>query len=278
MQRTVAMYNVLVAVDRETDRAARQARYVERLASDGAEITATVLYVVSPETFGRAEDVAFSEVDAAVDAARSLEEAGVPVDRIVGDGGVPQQIVRTAEELDVDEIVMGGHKRTGVTQVLLGSVVHDVVLSAERPVTVAGGSVSFGRDRRTVLVPVDRDADRALDQASYVANLPNAGERVDAVVLYVFPHQDYAGAPPHEFGEVEAAVAVADYLDGRGVSVDRLAPGGEVVRTILDTAEEHDVDGIVMGGRKRSGVQKVILGSTSLDAMLSAERPVTIVG
>jgi nucleotide-binding universal stress UspA family protein len=271
-------YRTLVPVDRDTDRAFRQARYVERLADGGAEVTATVLYVVPPETFGRADDVAFEEVDAAVEAADHLDDAGVPTERVVDDGGVPQQIVRTADETDAAEIVMGGRKRTGVTRVLLGSTVHDVVLSAERPVTVAGKSVSFGSGRRAVLVPVDRDVDRALAQAAYVANLPNAADNVDATVLYVFPHQDYAGAPPHEFAEVDAAVEAADHLDDAGVATERVAVGGEVVPTILDAAEERGVDGIVLGGRKRSGVQKVILGSTSLDAMLSAERPVTIAG
>lgn len=130
----------------------------------------------------------------------------------------------------------------------------------------------------SVLMPVDRDVDRALAQARYVANLPHAAEGVEATVLFVFPHQDYKGAPPHEFEEVDAAVETADHLAEAGVAVDRVAVGGEVVETVLDTAEELDTDGIVMGGRKRSGVQKVLLGSTSRDAMLSAKRPVTITG
>lgn len=272
------MYSTLLPVDRNADRAAGQARYVARLATDGADVEATVLYVAPPGAFSRPEDVEFSEVDTAVETAERLEKAGVPVHRAVGSGGVPQEIIRTADELDVDEIVMGGRKRTGVTQVLLGSTVQDVVLSADRAVTVTGENVTVGDGRRRVLVPVDRGVDRALKQAEYVTTLPNAGDNVDAVVLYVFPHQDYAGAPPHEFEDVEAAVKAADALESAGVSVDRLAVGAEVVRKILDTAEEFDVDGIVMAGRKRSGVQKVVMGSTSLDAMLSAKRPVTITG
>lgn len=271
-------YDVLVPVDRDTDRAFHQARYVERLADGDSEVAATVLYVVPPETFGRAGDVAFEEVDAAVELADGLEEAGLPVRRVVDDGGVPQQIVRTADDLDADEIVMGGRKRTGVTRVLLGSVVQDVVLSADRPVTVTGTSVSLGEGRRRVLVPVDRDVDRALHQAAYVTGLPGAPDTVDAVVLYVFPHQDYAGAPSHLFAEVQAGVEAAAHLEDEGISVERVGVGGEVVRTILEVAEEHDVDGIVVGGRKRSGVQKVLMGSTSMDTMLSAERPVTLTG
>lgn len=93
-----------------------------------------------------------------------------------------------------------------------------------------------------VLVPVDKDENRALHQAKYVAGLPGAGEEVE------------------------------------GVSVERVSVGGEVARKILDTAEELDADCLIMGGRKRSGVQKVLLGSTVQDVILSTERPVTITG
>jgi nucleotide-binding universal stress UspA family protein len=97
-------------------------------------------------------------------------------------------------------------------------------------------------------------------------------------VFCVFRHQDYEGAPPHEFEDVAAAVDAAEYLEGEGVSVERVAIGGEVARKIIQKADELDADSIVMGGRKRSGVQKVLLGSTVQDVMLSAERPVTITG
>ncbi|MFB6229138.1 MAG: universal stress protein, partial [Halobacteriales archaeon] len=101
---------------------------------------------------------------------------------------------------------------------------------------------------------------------------------VNATVYHVFPHQDYKGAPPHGFSEVDAATEAADLLADEGIPVERVAEGGEVARSILDVAEELDVDSIVMGGRKRSGVQKVLLGSTTQDVMLSAERPITITG
>ncbi len=269
------MYQVLVPVDRNVERAFHQAKYVERLA-DGRDVEATVLYVVPPEGFSQASEIAFAEVDAAVRAATYLEDAGLAVNRVVGDGSAAEEILRTADDRDTDEVVVAGRKRSGVTQVLLGSTVQDVVLSAERPVTVTGENVVFGEGIRQVLVPVDRDVDRAHQQVDYVASLP--GDDVAATVVYVFAHQDYKGAPPHAFAEVEAAVEAADALEDEGVSVERVAVGGEVARTLLDAAAERDVDGIVVGGRKRSGVQKVLLGSTSQDVVLAAERPVTITG
>lgn len=129
-----------------------------------------------------------------------------------------------------------------------------------------------------VLVAVDRSEERARHQAEFVSGLPNATSEVEATVLYVFPHQDYSGAPEHSFEEVEAAVLAADTLEEAGVSVNRVAVGGEVTGKVLEHADDIEAEVIVLGGRKRSGVAKVLMGSTAMDVVVSAERPVTVTG
>lgn len=272
------MYRVLIPVDRNSDRAYHQARYVSNLPDAGEEVEATVLYVVPASEFSEADRVEFEEVDAAVRAAEHLEDAGVTVTRSVDDGGVAEQILRTAADVGADEIVMSGRKRSGVAKVLLGSTAQDVMLSAEQPVTITGENVVHSEGIRQVLIPVDRDPERARHQAGYVARLPAASETVEATVFYVFPHQDYAGAPSHDFEEVDAAVQAAEHLEDEGIPVERVATGGEVARSIIEAAEEADADSIVMGGRKRSGVTRVLLGSVTQDVALSAEYPVTVTG
>lgn len=271
------MYNVLIPVDKDEGRAIQQARYVSRLSDAADTVEATVLYVMPPDQFSDTEEVAFEDIDAAVQVADHLEDAGVSVARTVEDGSVAEQIDRTATELDVDEIVVGGRKRSGVSRVF-GSTAQDVLLSVDRPVTITGENVVLGDGVRRVLVPVDENGERAHNQVEYLAELPGAPDSVEATVFVVFPHQDYKGAPPHEFEDVDAAVAAADHLQDEGIPVQRVGVGGEVEREILDAATEHDVDSIVMGGRKRSGLTSVLLGSTTQDVMLSAERPVTLTG
>lgn len=272
------MYRVLLPVDRNSNRAYHQAWYVSNLPDASETVEATVLYVVPASQFSGDDRVEFEEFDAAVRAAEHLEDEGISVDRVVDDGGVAQQIVRTASEFGADEIVVGGRKRSGVAKVLLGSVAQDVMRSAEQPVTITGESVSHSDGIRQVLVPVDTDSERARTQAEYVAQLPAASESVAATVFFVFPHQDYAGAPSHEFEEVDAAVEAAEYLEDEGLSVERVATGGEVARSIIDAADDVGADSIVMGGRKRSGVSRVVLGSIAQDVALSAEYPVTLTG
>ena len=279
------MYRVLVPVDSNTNRARHQAQYVARLPDADSAVAATVLHVAPPDRFTAGDEVSFSAIDSAATAAEELERAGVEVTRRADGGSVSRAIVDAVTDVDADEVVMGGRKRSGVTTVLLGSTVQDVLLSTERPVTVTGDGVSLGEGTRKVLVPVDGHEERARQQARYVAGLPGDPSAVEATVFYVFRHQDYTGAPSHELGalrnefaDVDSAVMAAEMLDDAGVTVERVAEGGEVARRILRAAEDRTVDGIVMGGRKRSGVQKVLLGSTVRDVLLSAERPVTLTG
>jgi nucleotide-binding universal stress UspA family protein len=272
------MYSVLIPVDRNENRAMNQARYVTQLTEAIEEIEATVLYVIPPDKYPGAADREFADVDTAVSVADHLEEAGVPVTRTLGDGSVSAEILRTADERDPDEIVVGGRKRSGVTQVLLGSTALDVMISADRPVTLTGETIARGDEIRRVLLPVDGNEQRARHQAEYAARIAETPGSVEVTVLYVFRHQDYAGAPPHEFEEIDAAVEAAEYLESEDVDVERAAVGGEIAETILDTGDERDADSIVMGGRKRSGVQKVLLGSITRDIVLSTDRPVTVTG
>lgn len=129
-----------------------------------------------------------------------------------------------------------------------------------------------------VLLAVDRSETRARTQAAYVAGLPAAETEVEATVLYVYPHEDYTGAPPHDFEEIDAAVAAADHLAEAGVTTHRVVDGGEVTSRILAHADGIDAESIVLGGRKRSGVAKVVMGSVAMDVVLSADRPVTLTG
>lgn len=271
------MYSILLPVDRDVDRARSQAEYVVRLTDVRGDYEVTVLHVRSEDTPSNDGD-GFSSVDSAVTATEYLEEAGLDVNRSLKEGRPTETILDEADASDVDEIVVGGRKRSGLSQVMLGSTVFEVMISTERPVTITGNVVTTGTGSYEVLVSVDESIDRALEQARYVTALPNAADEVSATVLYVFRHLDYKGAPPFEFDEIDAAVQAADHLEDAGISVNRVAIGGEVSRKILESGDDLGADTIVMGGRKRSSVRKVLLGSTVRDVMHSAERPITLVG
>jgi len=267
------MYEILLPVDEDERRASAQASYVTGLPDAAATVAATVLAVGPTDS---AEE--FSDYGAAVGVADDLESAGINVTRRLERGGVTRSIVDAADDLDADGIVMGGRKRTGVSKALLGSTYVDVFNSTRRPITITDPEMAFGGDPNRLLLPVDDDVERGRHQADYVTGLPGDPADRAATVLVVFRHQDYAGAPEHEFEEIGAAVETAERLEDAGVAVERVAVGGEVASKILATAEDAGAGEIVMGGRKRSGVSKVLMGSTAQDVLLSADRPVTVTG
>lgn len=68
-----------------------------------------------------------------------LDEAGVSHEIRELSSPPAEGILELAEEEDIDEIVMGGRKRSPAEKAILGSVTQSVILNADIPVTVTGG-------------------------------------------------------------------------------------------------------------------------------------------
>ena len=133
-----------------------------------------------------------------------------------------------------------------------------------------------------VLVPVDTDEERALAQAEYVADLPDADGSVEAVLLFVFGKGgDEASGEMQQFKSASRVGSVRrarEYLEDQGVAVEVIDEGGDTVEDILREADAYDVEAIVLGGRKRSPVGKVVFGSVSQSVILESDRPVVVTG
>lgn len=137
----------------------------------------------------------------------------------------------------------------------------------------------------TVLLPVDRELNRADRAAAAVTNLPGDHSEVTTVVLHVvepFQGTDEGGMVEtedlYESGEYPDSVdAAVDALEDAGITTERRQVEGDPAETILSVAQELDADNIVMSGRQRSPAGKVLFGSTVQSVLLSADRPVTTV-
>lgn len=74
------------------------------------------------------------------------------------------------------------------------------------------------------------------------------------------------------FDDLEAVVTAA------GVdSVERVIEVGQPTKAIVEYADEHDIDQIVMGSHGRSGVSRILLGSVAELVVRRASVPVTVV-
>jgi nucleotide-binding universal stress UspA family protein len=61
-------------------------------------------------------------------------DARIRIERLMREGDVAGQILRVAEEIPCDVIVMGTHGRTGLSRLLMGSVAERVVRKSHCPV------------------------------------------------------------------------------------------------------------------------------------------------
>ena len=66
--------------------------------------------------------------------AAAAAKAGIPIEARIA-GGIPyEEIVRTAQTVAADVIIMGTHGRTGMSHLFLGSVAEKVIRRAQCPV------------------------------------------------------------------------------------------------------------------------------------------------
>lgn len=150
-----------------------------------------------------------------------------------------------------------------------------------------------------VLLPIDRDDERARAQVDAVLELPEAesngdGDRpeIHVDVLHVRASEGadagwtaggFADAYEAELEEtagerrMETLETVCQSLESAGIECAVHVVEGEPAATVLGAATEFDSDLVVVGVRTRSPVGKVLFGSVSQAVILDCDRPVMAV-
>lgn len=128
------MYQIVVPVDDDVDRAVAQARYVTELPGDSTEIDVTVAHAY--RDVDRTDDNPDEESKAVIQAVSRLRDAGLSVEQRELYTPVAEGILELTADLDADAIVMSGRKRSPTGKALFGSVTQSVILDARVPVTV----------------------------------------------------------------------------------------------------------------------------------------------
>jgi nucleotide-binding universal stress UspA family protein len=128
------MVRLLVALDDDLSQAHAQIDAVESMVetADGAE--AYLLHVFDDNP----EGASVHQIEAVRETKDRLEAAGVTVELLESSGDPAGEVLRYAEEYDVDQICAGGRKRTPAGKALFGSVTQDVILGTHCPVLVCG--------------------------------------------------------------------------------------------------------------------------------------------
>ncbi|PSQ23605.1 universal stress protein UspA, partial [Halobacteriales archaeon QS_9_67_17] len=61
------------------------------------------------------------------------------------------------------------------------------------------------------------------------------------------------------------------------VTLETATEMGQPARTIVDYADDNDIDEIVIGSHGRQGISRVLLGSVAENVVRRADMPVTVV-
>ncbi len=189
--------------------------------------------------------------------------------------GTPHsEILSIATEESIDHVVMGSHGESPITRPFLGHVSEAVVRRAPVSTTIVPESLASLRDRDLpgrVLVPVDgsEQAEAALayacetfpdgtDTVLHVIELPFDRSRADIEGTYLDKIQTAHERSAEEI--LESATAVAK---DHGVAVETVTAYGDPEAEIIDYAEDHDYDQIVMGSHGRSLAARLLMGSVA---------------
>lgn len=87
-----------------------------------------------PEALTKAESDARRELQALIP--DEAQKTGLSIELVLGHGQPIQEILRLADDMQADVIVVGTHGRTGLSHLILGSVVERLVRMAKVPVLV----------------------------------------------------------------------------------------------------------------------------------------------
>lgn len=196
------------------------------------------------------------------------ETPPVTADYLVRHGNAPDEILRAAEDLDSDLIVVGTHGRGGVDRMICGSVAESVMRRSSRPVLVARDGEEARPDAtiRMILHPTDFSMHSwpALGVARALARAHRAG----LALMHVAPAEVLAGGTfyaPADLGPDREELAklqqsAAAGLEGR---VTARFCQGDPVTEILLAAEDLGCDLIVMGSHGRTGLRRLLMGSVA---------------
>ncbi|WP_297422497.1 universal stress protein [uncultured Acinetobacter sp.] len=143
----MAYQHILVPVDGSATSLAAVEKAADFAKAFNSKIT--VVQVLALDPYIAAEYISASQTNDMIERARGailsdlssakekFAELGVEVDTKLVEGQVVhRELVKAAEELNVDLIIIGSHGRTGLKKLFLGSVAQNVLTEVDIPVLV----------------------------------------------------------------------------------------------------------------------------------------------
>ncbi|MCK4726370.1 MAG: universal stress protein, partial [Anaerolineales bacterium] len=203
-----------------------------------------------------------------------LREADLTVDKEVLVGSVAEAINRLVDERDIDIVVYSTRGRGGIQRWLLGSVATRLIQLLTRPLLIIRprvGSPPPIMDFKKILVTLDGSefAERVLPFAR--ASIPY-GTEIILLTIPQIPEAHQYGAVVEEIQQLREYVEqrsqtyledVAESLSESGLETRVIVKGTRPAETIVQVAEEEDVDIIMLATHGRGGFDRLFVGSVA---------------
>ncbi len=195
------------------------------------------------------------------------------VESIVVEGSPASAILKTAQDRQVDWIVMGTHGHSGWHRFLLGSVTERVLQESDRPVVAVRYKKELAEPPaiRQVLCPVNYTeiALQALQQALSIA------ERFSAQLLVVHVLESPGGGPEQK--EMDRLCTwIPEDIRAR-CQIKEIVRKGNAAEQILEVAESVNCDMLVLGAQHKRFRETTVIGSTTMNVTRYAPCPVLTV-
>lgn len=197
---------------------------------------------------------------------------------------VPSTILECVKNYGCDLVIMGTHGRRAVSRMLMGSVAERVVRLSPVPVITTRQGVEERFPPAKILVGFDSSEDsvEALRHAGDWARLLGSELIVLHVVEPVVYPDFYAYPTRKEYDEKvvrrsHQALEQAAVEHAPGVEVETHVVQGHAAKCIVDFAEMHGCDLVVLATHGLSGVAHALLGSVAERVVRTADVPVMTV-
>ena len=211
---------------------------------------------------------------------QQLESEGFTVNTHIVRGTPHRRINGIAEQVHADLIIAGSRGQSPLKQRLIGSTVRNIARTAVSPLLVQrivrrDGTPTVANKHlfRRMLYATDfsENAERAFEQFHRTREATH-----EATLLHVRPPDRRAGDDGVADAE-QRLESMAETLQEKGIETTTTIREGEAVEEILAAEAEIDPTTVLLGGRGRSRLRRLLLGSTSEDVTARANSNVLLV-
>ncbi|MFN3567809.1 MAG: universal stress protein [Caldimicrobium sp.] len=210
------------------------------------------------------------------------EEEGISVNLLLEEGDPSNKIVDMVYAKDIGLLVMGKSGKGGFEKALLGSTASRVI--GLSPVDVLIIPKNSKLNFKKILVPVDGSkyseeaVQRAIDFATYFKSSITLLSVVEIPIEFYETFAEISKVVEHIKLEMEEFLRKMKMkFTEKNLEVKSILLEGIIKEKILDVAKEEEADLIIMGSHGKTGLKRLLMGSTTEKVLNLWDKPVLVV-